>query len=70
VEAFFFRNRKHYDVVHGATMAFATHKGAVTEGDVVWIAAGPGCDGDTIAVTTATQPTIEDVILGQIPWIP
>jgi hydrogenase small subunit len=51
-------------------MAFAIHKGAVTERDVLWIAAGPGCDGDTIAVTTATQPTIEDVILGQIPWIP
>ena len=38
--------------------------------DVLWITAGLGCDGDTIAMTAATQPSIEDVVLGQIPWIP
>ena len=28
--------------------------------DVLWMTAGLGCDGDTIAVTAATQPSIED----------
>jgi len=45
------------------------NKEAVTEIDVIWITAGLGCDGDTIARTAATQPSIEDVLLGQIPWI-
>jgi NiFe hydrogenase small subunit HydA len=38
--------------------------------DVLWITAGLGCDGDTIAMTAATQPSIEDVINGGIPWTP
>ncbi len=39
----------------------------VTELDVLWITAGLGCDGDTIAMTAATQPSIEDVLLGRLP---
>ncbi len=31
---------------------------------------GLGCDGDTIAITAATQPSIEDVVLGAIPGLP
>ena len=42
----------------------------IPEIDVLWITAGLGCDGDTIAMTAATQPSIEDVIRGGIPWIP
>ena len=42
----------------------------VAEVEVLWITAGLGCDGDTIAMTAATQPSIEDVILGALPWIP
>lgn len=38
--------------------------------DVLWITAGLSCDGDTISITAATQPSIEDVILGAIPGIP
>jgi hypothetical protein len=38
--------------------------------DVFWITAGLGCDGDTIAITAATQPSLEDVLLGGIPGIP
>jgi hydrogenase small subunit len=37
---------------------------------VLWITAGLGCDGDTIALTAATQPSIEELILGSIPGIP
>ena len=43
---------------------------AVREVDVLWITAGLGCDGDTIAVTAATQPSLEDLLLGAIPGIP
>ncbi len=42
----------------------------IEEIDVLWVTAGLGCDGDTIAMTAATQPSIEDIVLGGIPWIP
>jgi hydrogenase small subunit len=42
----------------------------MAELDVLWITAGLGCDGDTIAMTAATQPSIEDVVLGAIPGLP
>ena len=38
--------------------------------DILWITAGLGCDGDTIAMTAATQPSLEDLLLGAIPWTP
>ena len=37
---------------------------------VVWITAGLSCDGDTISVTAATQPSIEDLVLGAIAGAP
>ena len=43
---------------------------AISEIDILWITAGLGCDGDTIAMTAATQPSIEDIVLGSMPWIP
>ena len=43
---------------------------SISEIDVLWITAGLGCDGDTIAMTAATQPSIEDIVLGSMPWIP
>jgi hydrogenase small subunit len=42
----------------------------IREMHVVWITAGLGCDGDTIAMTAATRPSIEDLVLGAIPGIP
>ncbi|MBO0857447.1 MAG: hydrogenase expression protein HypE [Chloracidobacterium sp.] len=42
----------------------------IEEIDVLWITAGLGCDGDTIAITAATQPSLEDLVLGGIPGIP
>ncbi|MGO8796803.1 MAG: hypothetical protein ACLQLC_18415 [Candidatus Sulfotelmatobacter sp.] len=42
----------------------------IKEISVLWITAGLGCDGDTIAMTAATQPSIEDIIHGALPWIP
>jgi hydrogenase small subunit len=43
---------------------------AIAEIDILWLTAGLGCDGDTISMTAATQPSIEDVVLGAIPGIP
>src|SRR5437763_6615510 len=43
---------------------------ALEELDVLWLTAGLGCDGDTISMTAATQPSIEDLVLGAIPGIP
>src|SRR2546429_4843126 len=37
---------------------------------VVWIAAGLGCDGDTIAMTAASLPSIEDLVAGALPGVP
>jgi len=42
----------------------------IPEIDILWMTAGLGCDGDTIAVTAATQPSLEDIVLGALPWIP
>ena len=43
---------------------------AVKELHVLWITAGLGCDGDTVSITAATQPSIEDVLMGAIPGLP
>jgi hydrogenase small subunit len=43
---------------------------AVSEVHVLWINAGLSCDGDSVAVTAATQPSIEDVVMGAVPWLP
>lgn len=45
-------------------------KSDIPEIDVLWITAGLSCDGDTIAMTGATQPSIEDLVRGMIPGIP
>ena len=37
---------------------------------IIWIVEGLGCEGDTISVTAATQPSIEDIVLGAIPGLP
>jgi hydrogenase small subunit len=35
--------------------------------DILSITAGLGCDGDTVAMTAATLPRLEDVLLGVLP---
>ena len=42
----------------------------IHEIDILWITAGLGCDGDTIAITAATQPSLEDLVRGGIPGTP
>jgi hydrogenase small subunit len=52
-----------------STPAFSAPTG-LAEVDVLWITAGLSCDGDTVSVTAATQPAIEDIVLGGIPGLP
>ena len=42
----------------------------VSEVHIIWLTSGLSCDGDTISVTAAEQPSIEDVLLGAIPGLP
>jgi hydrogenase small subunit len=43
---------------------------AVSDVHILWITAGLSCDGDSVSVTAAEQPSIEDVLLGAIPGCP
>jgi hydrogenase small subunit len=51
-------------------VTFAELQPAVQEVHILWTPDGLSCDGDTISVTNAEQPSIEDVLLGVIPGLP
>lgn len=42
----------------------------VEEVHILWTSAGMSCDGDSVSITAAMQPSLEDVILGLIPGLP
>src|SRR5437868_4300344 len=54
----------------GADLQAHENSQALNQIDVLWITAGLSCDGDTIAMTAATQPSLEEMVLGAIPGIP
>jgi hydrogenase small subunit len=64
------RNVREVVLIMGPTPSSDPTSPSISEIDVLWITAGLGCDGDTIAMTAATQPSIEDIVLGALPWIP
>src|SRR5260370_35149738 len=37
---------------------------------LLWINAGLSCDGDSVALTAATQPSIEEIAMGGLPGLP
>src|SRR4051812_11760540 len=37
---------------------------------ILWINAGLSCDGDSVSLTAATQPSIEEIVLGALPGLP
>src|SRR3954470_19130521 len=37
---------------------------------VLWITVGLSCEGDSVAMTSATNPSLEDIITGAIPGLP
>ena len=47
----------------------ATAQG-VEEVHILWISEGMSCDGDSVSITAASLPSIEDVLLGAIPGLP
>jgi hydrogenase small subunit len=63
------RERPMADTVLGRAQE-STTSAPIEQIDVLWLTAGLGCDGDTIAMTGATQPSIEDIVMGALPWIP
>ncbi|MGN6752965.1 MAG: hydrogenase expression protein HypE [Intrasporangium sp.] len=37
---------------------------------ILWMNGGLSCDGDSVALTSATNPTIEEIVLGALPGLP
>ena len=37
---------------------------------VLWMTVGLSCEGDSVAMTSATNPSLEDIITGAIPSMP
>jgi len=52
------------------TKIFAKREPAVKEVHILWTPDGLSCDGDTVSVTNAEQPSIEDILLGVVPGLP
>lgn len=50
--------------------AFLRDPPEVKEVHIVWITAGLSCDGESIAITSATQPSLEEVLGGAMPGLP
>jgi hydrogenase small subunit len=46
------------------------HAPQISEVHILWLTAGLGCDGDSVSITAASEPSIEDVILGSVPGLP
>jgi hydrogenase small subunit len=42
----------------------------LAEVHILWITAGLSCDGDSVSITAASEPSIEDVLLGAVPGLP
>ena len=38
--------------------------------NVLWLTSGLGCDGDSVAMTSATNPSLEDLLFGVLPGAP
>jgi hydrogenase small subunit len=43
---------------------------SIDELHILWISEGMSCDGDSVAMTAAGLPSIDDVVLGLIPGLP
>lgn len=42
----------------------------VEEVHILWTSEGLSCDGDSVSITAASQPSIEEVLLGAVPGLP
>ena len=48
----------------------ATAGQGVDEVHILWTSEGMSCDGDSVSITAAAQPALEEVLLGAIPGLP
>jgi hydrogenase small subunit len=46
------------------------HEPKPKEVHILRLTAGLGCDGDSVSITAASEPSIEEVVLGAIPGLP
>ena len=55
-----------------ATTEFVPNQAATeaVTAHVLWITVGLSCEGDSVAMTSATNPSLEDIITGAIPGMP
>lgn len=53
-----------------ATQIFADRTLDVKEIHILWTPDGTSCEGDTVSVTAASQPSIEDIVRGANPGLP
>jgi hydrogenase small subunit len=53
--------------VFGATAPVGAERRLV---HVLWLTSGLGCDGDSVAMTAATSPSLEDLVRGVLPGAP
>jgi hydrogenase small subunit len=53
-----------------STIEPATATSLFPDVHVLWISAALGCDGDSVSVTSATNPPLEAVLTGAIPGLP
>src|ERR1041384_6739583 len=56
-------------------MTTTADAGADTQADegvvhILWMNGGLSCDGDSVALTAAMQPSIEEIVLGVLPGLP
>src|SRR5580765_7090054 len=51
-------------------MAADTETGADPLVHILWMNGGLGCDGASVALTAATQPSIEEIVLGALTGLP
>ena len=51
----------------GSPAIIADRPPDIKEIHVVWMTTGLSCDGDSVSITAATLPSIEDVVMGAIP---
>src|SRR5687768_372358 len=54
----------------GAEAEMSATAAGVEEVHILWISEAMSCDGDTVSITAASLPSIEDVLLGAVPGLP
>ena len=55
-----------------ATVEFVPNQKQTEEvtAHVLWMTTGLSCEGDSVAMTSATNPSLEDIVQGIIPGMP